>query len=589
VTQGTPAIPDADDARLLNMVRAGDPAAFAVIYERHAAAVRRLAGRLVSSPAEVDDVVAEAFARLLEVTRRGGGPTNAVRPYLLTALRRVCYERLHGQTTYPTDEWQLRDPGEPIADPAVAGLESSLIARAYLSLPERWRAVLWHTEVEQAGPAEVAPLLGLTPSGVAGLGRRATDGLRQAYLRMHIARISRPECRHVAERLGAYIHDALPPRDTTMVAEHLRGCSECRTVHDELADVGTSLRSGVAPLVLGTTAAAYLSDSAEGGADGVTAAGIFAAADTGSRGADIPARLGGSQPTLQLAAANAAGIAAGAASDSTLADGATARAGPRHALRRLGHLPPLGRLPRLGRLQQLRQLPRPSRGVAVGGSAALAAAAAIALVLTLTGGGTRVPTSAKSPAVSPSGVAAVQASPSASVRSPSPSPTPSPSPSPSPTPSPSPLPAAAVPAPAAATLSASLTAQGWGPGTLVSFQVSNDGSASTGTLTAWLSLPPGSSLFGSGGGGGSGNWNWTGRGAGSGLDGTAIPEYFGGAWNCQSASGGATCTHDPLSPGAQTEGALYFTSGGSSACGQLVSLTVTSGPVTASAAQYVRC
>jgi DNA-directed RNA polymerase specialized sigma24 family protein len=43
-------------------------------------------------------------------------------------------------------------------------------------LPERWQAVLWHTEIEGSRPAEVASLLGLTANGVAALGYRAREG-----------------------------------------------------------------------------------------------------------------------------------------------------------------------------------------------------------------------------------------------------------------------------------------------------------------------------------------------------------------------------------------------------------------------------
>ena len=85
-----------DDATLLNMVRAGNTAAFGLLYPRHERAARRLARDLVESTAEVDDVLAETFARVLDVTQRGGGPTDAFRPYLLTAVRRVCYDRLPG-------------------------------------------------------------------------------------------------------------------------------------------------------------------------------------------------------------------------------------------------------------------------------------------------------------------------------------------------------------------------------------------------------------------------------------------------------------------------------------------------------------
>lgn len=48
-------------------------------------------------------------------------------------------------------------------------MRASVAAEAFASLPERWRMVLWHLEVEGETPAEVAPLLWLTPNGVSAL------------------------------------------------------------------------------------------------------------------------------------------------------------------------------------------------------------------------------------------------------------------------------------------------------------------------------------------------------------------------------------------------------------------------------------
>jgi DNA-directed RNA polymerase specialized sigma24 family protein len=232
VTHPSSARHDADDARLLNMVRAGDSEAFATLQSRHEVAARRLARHLVASPYEVDDVVAEAFAWVLDVTQRGGGPSNAVRPYVLTVLRRVCYYRLTGQPTWQrTDDRALPEPGEPFVEPSMAGIETALIARAYLSLPERWRAVLWHAQVEQARPADVAPLLGVTRNGVVALNRRATDGLRQAYLQRHLSAYVRPECRLVAERLDHFVRDPNATVDAAMVSAHLDTCDDCRAVY----------------------------------------------------------------------------------------------------------------------------------------------------------------------------------------------------------------------------------------------------------------------------------------------------------------------------------------------------------------------
>jgi RNA polymerase sigma factor (sigma-70 family) len=223
--------------------------------------------------AEADDAVAETFARILDLLRRGGGPEGAFRPYLLTAVRRAAYDRHRAERRQiVTDEMESFDPGVPFADPAVADLERTMIARAFASLPERWQAVLWHTEIEGARPAEAATLLGLTANGVAALAYRAREGLRQAYLQMHLSGEAREECRPVAAKLGAYVRGGLAKRDAAMVAGHLDQCAECRRIYAELGDVNVALKAIVAPVVLGPAAAAYLASAVgHGSAAGVTA------------------------------------------------------------------------------------------------------------------------------------------------------------------------------------------------------------------------------------------------------------------------------------------------------------------------------
>ncbi len=251
------------DADLIAASRSGDAAAYDTLYRRHAAAARNLARQLVRGQAEADDVVAETFAKILDLLRRGGGPEGAFRPYLLTAVRRAAYDRHRAERRQlVTDQMEAFDPGVPFADPAVADLERTMIARAFASLPQRWQAVLWHTEIEGARPAEVATLLGLTANGVAALAYRAREGLRQAYLQMHLSGAARAECRPVAAKLGAYVRGGLAKRDAAMVARHLDQCADCRRIFAELGDVNVALKAIVAPVVLGPAAAAYLASAA---------------------------------------------------------------------------------------------------------------------------------------------------------------------------------------------------------------------------------------------------------------------------------------------------------------------------------------
>lgn len=562
MTEPVSAWHDADDARLLNMVRAGDSDAFGVLRQRHEVAARRLARHLVASPYEVDDVVAEAFGWVLDVTRRGGGPSNAVRPYVLTALRRVCYYRLTGQPSWQrADDRQLPEPGEPFVEPSMAGLETALIVRAYLSLPERWRAVLWHAQIEQGRPGDTAPLLGLTRNGVGALDRRATEGLRQAYLQHRLSTSSTTECRLVTERLGAYVRDPHAVADAAMVSAHLDACHDCRAVYAELTDVSGTLRAVVAPLILGPAAAAYLFGPGDSGA--------AASAHTGRH------------------VAQAAVIGSQAAAGGLIAGGRAATIAIRQAVRGPGRRPGttrgLAAATAVGTaIQQAVRAPwrrpRSVRGVAVlaGG---VAVVAAIALVVTLTGnsgGGT--PTSSHRP------------NHPAALLAPTEPPAAPPSPSPSASPSPSPSPPTVVAAPVSTVLTASLSVFGGlmpGHARPLVFQVTNTGSAATGTVTVSISLPAGSSMS-SGQTGGSGGDGSGGQDGGS-ADSAGSTAFGGSGWDCQPAAGGAICTHGAIAPGQQADGVLMVRLSNSAACGQPVSMTVTSGSAFAQATQDLRC
>jgi DNA-directed RNA polymerase specialized sigma24 family protein len=272
------------DAELIKAVASGNAAAYATLHERHVAAARILAREVAPSFAEAEDVLSETFARLHRLLRgggaggsggggggsgaggggsggAGGAPAEALRPFLLTAVRRVVQERSSnggiGAGAVAGDD--IPSPGEPLfADPEAADLEGARLALAFRALPERHRGVLWHTEIERADPAEAAALLGLTADGVKGLGDQARAGLRQEYLKQYASDVARDDCKAVSGRLGQHLANATRGGDEAMVQRHLRGCRECRAVAIELGACGRSLRHTVAPIFLGPAAAAYL-------------------------------------------------------------------------------------------------------------------------------------------------------------------------------------------------------------------------------------------------------------------------------------------------------------------------------------------
>ena len=81
------------DAELIAAVRGGDAEAYGALFERHAGAARNLARQHSRNDADADDLVSEAFAKVLQVLHSGGGPDVSFRAYLFTTLRRVAYDR----------------------------------------------------------------------------------------------------------------------------------------------------------------------------------------------------------------------------------------------------------------------------------------------------------------------------------------------------------------------------------------------------------------------------------------------------------------------------------------------------------------
>ncbi|GMA23175.1 hypothetical protein GCM10025864_09340 [Luteimicrobium album] len=329
----------ASDAELIAAVRAGDKHAYGELWERHSAAAAAVARQYVPRPADADDVVSDAFAKVLSVLQSGGGPDVAFRAYLFTVVRHTSYGLTEGSRRQrPTDDWAMYESSFGLAasteEPALEGFERSVVARAYRELPERWQAVLWYTEVESLTPAQIAPLLGLTANGVSALAYRAREGLRQSYLQQHLNGSADEGCRTVNGLLGSYVRGGLAKRETAQVEAHLGGCGDCRALVLELGDVAHGMRGVVAPLVLGTGALALVGHAwplggAVGGAGvaGGAAAGTGSAAGAGAGAGGAAVGPGGAAASSGVGAAasgaSATGGAAAAGAGGTATAGAT--------------------------------------------------------------------------------------------------------------------------------------------------------------------------------------------------------------------------------------------------------------------------
>jgi len=349
---------------------------------------------------------------------------------------------------------------------------------------------------------------------------------------MYTSGIAAPECTTVALRLGAFIRDAVSGPESAMVTEHLSHCDNCRAVFAELSDVSLPLRAMVAPVFLGDSAAYYLANTP--GTTARSAAAPVARATAGAAAGRArwlrPAALvrDAARPVRWLAAGGAAVIALGA-----IAFGVSLA----------GHGTPLKPADR----DQAQSLASPQAPATTSQQSAAPVQSSKAPVVVRASASRTAPTD---PAVSPSGSSS-PAQPSAT----SPAPPTSPSPS-------SPV-----------QLKAAVDVYG-GHHHSVVFQVTNTGSAATGALVVSVALPAGTSLL-SGHGNGNGN---------GGDDEQVIGGHPGhNGWTCKATSTGAQCSHAPIPAGGQSEGTISIAISSSSACGQAVSVTVASGPASASA------
>jgi RNA polymerase sigma factor (sigma-70 family) len=244
------------DAELIELVRSGDDetgsAAWSELFDRHHGAAlgyaRNLAGESIAA-----DLVSECLEKTLILLRRGQGPEGALRPYLFTAIRHAHVNHLRrSRREVPRDDIAelATTRGEAQSDGADARFEATTIMRAFASLPERWRTVLWHTAVANQPLDRVAEDLGMNANSVAALSFRAREGLRRAYLAEHLTRTPDPECRAVLDALVPYLRGGLRPRQADRAALHLDSCSSCAAAVADLADINANLGALLAPVVL---------------------------------------------------------------------------------------------------------------------------------------------------------------------------------------------------------------------------------------------------------------------------------------------------------------------------------------------------
>ncbi|MER5418130.1 RNA polymerase sigma factor [Streptomyces virginiae] len=233
------------DGDLTDFARSGSSDAFSILYQRHRGSAERLALYYLKDPFAAQDLTAEAFLRVLQAIKSGGGPAASFRGYLLTVLRNVITEwgkSARHQVSVPDVSIYEVENAESAGSEALKEFDHGLVIEALHMLSERWRTVLWYTVVQGYRPAALSDSLGISPNSVAALTYRAKEGLRQAYLTVHLNQASSAaRCSYFISRFAAYSRGRLGKSGVDEIDCHLEICRVCRQLHAEIQEVNELL------------------------------------------------------------------------------------------------------------------------------------------------------------------------------------------------------------------------------------------------------------------------------------------------------------------------------------------------------------
>ena len=165
------------DALLLAAARRGEMDAFGQLFSRYRSASVRIARRAGVLETDIDDVVADVWARILSAINGGRGPTDNFPGYLATAIRRgswACFE--HKVAFVPTEDVAVLDGA--MMDDLHESLADTSVGQALGRLPHSWREVIWRVDVEGEKVAAIAAERGQSANSISAIASRARRRLR---------------------------------------------------------------------------------------------------------------------------------------------------------------------------------------------------------------------------------------------------------------------------------------------------------------------------------------------------------------------------------------------------------------------------
>jgi RNA polymerase sigma factor (sigma-70 family) len=215
------------DERLVALARAGDEHAFECLHARYRPGLLAFCRHLTGQWEDAEDAVQYTFfvtyREIAETTR----PLD-LRPWLFTVARNRCSSLLRRRRARPTAGGLegMEASAEPPPDEIERREELRYLIRDLQALPERQREALLLAEIADLRHAEIARIIGVSPTQVKALVFQARSSLTSA----RDARDA--DCDDIRTQLATLSGGALRRR---RLRRHLRECDACSAFEHALA------------------------------------------------------------------------------------------------------------------------------------------------------------------------------------------------------------------------------------------------------------------------------------------------------------------------------------------------------------------
>lgn len=176
---------DALDGRAMARIVAGDEAALAELYDRHAPFVFGVALKIVKNEVEAEDVVHDAFVAIATRADQFRPERGSVAAWLVTAVRNLALDRSRrrARRAQITDDELSHEPVDPVPDPeSIAWIERrrAAVLAALALVSEAQRRTLETAFFEGLSYPEIAEREGVPLGTVKSRAARALAALRAA-------------------------------------------------------------------------------------------------------------------------------------------------------------------------------------------------------------------------------------------------------------------------------------------------------------------------------------------------------------------------------------------------------------------------